>query len=56
MSEKRGDGEGAGSYTPSDTLGYINKDVRMSIGVMKDLKLKMRNLHDSYTIDIENET
>ncbi len=24
--EKHGDGEGAGSYTPSDTLGYINLD------------------------------
>ena len=24
VSEKHGDGEGAGSYTPSDTLGYIN--------------------------------
>ncbi len=24
VSEKRGDGEGVGSYTHSDTLGYIN--------------------------------
>jgi hypothetical protein len=24
VSEKRGDGEGEGSYTSSDTLGYIN--------------------------------
>jgi hypothetical protein len=24
VSEKRGDGEGADSYEPSDTLGYIN--------------------------------
>ena len=24
VSEKRGDGEDVGSYTPSDTLGYIN--------------------------------
>jgi hypothetical protein len=24
VSEKRGDGEEVGSYTPSDTLGYIN--------------------------------
>jgi hypothetical protein len=24
VNEKRGDGEGTGSYEPSDTLGYIN--------------------------------
>ena len=27
VSEKRGDGEGAGSYTPSDTLGYIDTSI-----------------------------